>query len=51
MQRDLCTCNNCNISVTSNLFSKVFYYCHLQHNSPMTDLKVDSEMAMGIFTE
>lgn len=42
---------SCNIGVACNLFSKVFCSCHLQHNSVMTDLKVDSEMAVGILTE
>lgn len=41
----------CNISVTCILFSKVFCCCHLQHNSLMTDLKVASEIAVGILTE
>lgn len=36
--------------VTCILFSKVFCCCHLQHSSLMTDLKVDSEMAVGILT-
>lgn len=43
--------NSCNISVACNLFSKVFCCCHLEHNSVMTDLKVDSEMAVGIITQ
>lgn len=45
------TYNSCNISVTCYLFPKVFCCCHLQHNSLVTDLRVDSEMAVGILTE
>lgn len=39
------TYNRYKVSVTGNLFSKVFCY-HLQHNILMTDCKVDSEMAV-----